>query len=403
MKPATCFLALGLALFPVRSFAAQDAPPPGAEPAGETIEEAKSLSGLDLVEKADSLIAAIQAESPDTINAVIQPLLTEPFKGASAPLRFLRDIQFRIKGFDNGEGETGLGFSYAYERAFAPAYLATDRQTRGLQLDLRAAGNVAFEKAFNPEDFLDSRLALRVFQNTGGVAVETTDKLKTRLNEIDGILSRETDPDKLASHPLNDELEQIKSRLELQSYIDLRLHTGLEANQDFTQRHLTYGAQIGIDIKAYNPASWQAKANILDYPFAAVRWLSGYDEKFQPRGSTIPSLLFGLDQVEPEGDADPRAVAGDDSEFARFRAEVLFRTPLATIGDRDIFFDASYRHFKELEPSPLVEEADLAEFGYLVLAITSAKGVFVSYADGKLPFDLQDQQTYQIGVQFHLQ
>ncbi len=365
-------------------------------------EFSKRLVGL--LKKARDLEKALRESDAETINAALQPLIRE-----SSGHAFLRDINFKIKAFDAKDDQTGLGFSYDYEKAIAPRYTKSATRTRGVQADLALNGNVAFDDNINPEDFLDSRFSFRIFQSTGGVDKGSLDAReeganldRQRLNEIDDVLAAIEDPNELASHPLNKELFRLQRALRDQVYVDFHLHGGLESNQAFTRKHFTYGGQVGFVYRAYDPDSWGSLANVFDYPFALIRAATGYDEGFTPLGATWPSLLLGVEQVEPDDD-DPRSVLEGTEEYTRFRGELAFRTPIARLGDDRVYFDANWRYYRELNASQIVKDADLDEFEYLVLTINSTGGPFVSYTKGRLPFDLTDTESFQVGFRFYLE
>ena len=194
--------------------------------------------------------------------------------------------------------------------------------------------------------------------------------------------------------------KEIRSIMTPQFHFDIGINGGIESDQDFTSKNYTYGLQALIDYKVWNPESSLAKFNLLDIPFAALRLLTGYDDHWQVRGSTYPTLLLAVDQVEPDG--TPRDMVGDDSSYARFRAEVSFRTPLAWFNNSQLFFNANYRVYYRLESSLNVKTADPDDFDYLSLSLTSDKGFVLTYTSGMLPFGVTDVSSLEAGWRFHL-
>src|SRR6185369_494825 len=120
-----------------------------------------------------------------------------------------------------------------------------------------------------------------------------------------------------------------------QFYWEVAGNAALESDQKFDRKQWTYGVRAAFEVKAWNDASALAKFNLLDYPFAATRALTGYEEGcnggagcFKPRGTAWPSILVGLDRVQAADDA-PRSQAGATDDYDRLRLEASFRTPVA--------------------------------------------------------------------------
>jgi hypothetical protein len=130
-----------------------------------------------------------------------------------------------------------------------------------------------------------------------------------------------------------------------------------------------------------------------------IRFLSDNDRTFSPRGSAIPAVLFGLDMVDPLT-GTVKKLHQDDSFFTRLRAETSFRTPLSL--RNSIFFEASYRYYWEPGASNLTQQNAMDRFGYFAAAITMPSGIFASYAIGKLPSDLENDQVYELGFKLNL-
>ena len=358
-----------------------------------------SMLSADILMEIGDLANALIEDDDASINAALLPLIRR-----GSGLQFLRDIRFEPKVFDTTDGGTGLGFGYDYYQEIAPRYVTTPTRTRGIQGELRFRGNVAVEKALNPEDFLDSRFAFKLFQNSGGVAVRTSEEYQDRLNELEDILVEIEDPDELANHPATIEMFKLQNALSSQFYLSLALHGGLEADQEFKHKNYTYGAELGFVYRSYDPDALTSMLNVFDWPTALVRALTGYEETtgFTPYGSTWPSLLLAIDQVEPSGDS-LRTPLGEDDGYARFRGEVAFRSPIAELAGSRVYFDVNYRVFAEIDPSEAVQAANLDLHQFLILTLSSTKGLFASYTDGRLPFDVKDRQSSQLGFRFNLQ
>lgn len=340
----------------------------------------------------------IMNKEPDYINKALNPMIER-----SSGLAFLKDIDFKIKTFEANGSENGLGFSYNYHKTNELTEYKFDADknlTTGMSWVFSAKGNVAFDSEINPADFLDTRISISGFRDYGGVSKFATDSTFQVFNDLEDAAT------KLNGEELRKNRQQVKaivkSFFSTQKYIEYDLNVGLESNQRFTQKQWTYGAKVALDIKSYGKNSQLGMWNILDYPFAFFRVLSGYDKSkgFFPLGSTFPTFVVGLDQIDPI-DNDPREAVGEESNFERIKGEIYFRTPIAKIGMQEVFVNVDYRYWKEIDPSDAIKSADIDEFDYITLSISSSNGVYVSYSDGKLPFDLKDQQVYEIGWKFH--
>jgi hypothetical protein len=211
------------------------------------------------------------------------------------------------------------------------------------------------------------------------------------LANMGGLLSRSVPPQVQG---------EILGKLSTQRVVDVSAHASLESGQSGEQHQTLFGGQLALDVKPWNPDSAFARANVFDHPFALIRMLTGYDDSFQPRGSTFPTFLVAVDRVNPGAD-HPRAAVGDTSSFSRVRFEASMRTPIAAAGETRYFVDLNYRWYNELGASESVRRAHLQASRYYTAAITTSKGAFASYAHGKLPFGVENDSTYQLGWHFN--
>ncbi len=382
----------------------------GVSGLGEQMLSADILEGLKDAKDLCLLSMGYRSKEPDYINKAMRPFI-ERHNGFA----FLKDVNIKIKTFDTKNAENGLGFSYDYVKTFKVKdykYNEVKDVTTGCVWDFNAKGNVAFNSDINPANFLDNRFSLSGFHNQGGVLPNNFDlkeqKQKNwyqKLNELENELAKAETQEQhnaiLAQK--NNIINAVRQTLSLQTYVDFNVNAGLESNQRFTQRQWSYGAQVSVEIKSYDRNAWQTKANIFDYPFALIRLFTGYNTipEFVPYGSSIPTIVFGLDQVDPENNSAREALE-EASTFDRYRCEIYFRSPIAYIGGNEIFFNFDYRYLHEIDAPTSIKASDIDKFEYTVISITSSNGVFVSYTDGKLPFDLSNHQAYELGWKFHL-
>ena len=67
-----------------------------------------------------------------------------------------------------------------------------------------------------------------------------------------------------------------------------------------------------------------------------------------------------------------------------------------------IHFSSNYRWYKELKPDEIIKLNKLDRFSFLVAALESTNGLFVSYTTGRLPFDRITDQVYALGFRYDL-
>ena len=352
------------------------------------IEKFVSMLPIGQTEISAESIMSFILENPQILNKALKSQLVEKS-------RFLSDLNLEFKTFkaDGTDSLLGLGIGYNYQRDLVMTTIKekTARQT-GLSLAFQTHGNVAFDKDTNPNDFLDADLSFSLYNSWGG-AFTTSDIIRDKLNELETEMVKYTDGDKLRSSPYTREFARIvQNHLSSQYYLDFALSGGIESNQDFTRMQYVFGSRLGFDFKPWGSGYW----NVFDWPFAAIRWFSGYDEELLPRGSSFPTVLLGIDQISPRAD-EYREALGDSSDFFRWRGEIAFRTPI----NSSSYFEANVRYYKELNAADAIKQADQDEHLYFAAVITTGSGIFASYSTGKLPFDLQSQQVYSLGFKFN--
>jgi hypothetical protein len=334
---------------------------------------------------------------PETLNKYLQDYLQK-----NNGWRFLRDIQFRFKTFTTHgrDSLSSLGFSYDFAKDVNKRYFSQEGvNVLGQAVSVQARGNVAFDAGANPQDFLESGLAVSIFGSHGG-AVETSDSVRTLLNRLeDELVTIETEESLNTSAAWMKFFDIAQNHLSTQIYWSVAGTGALESNQKFTTKQYAYGFDASLDVKAWNRNSVLAGLNIFDWPFALVRWLSGTDADFTPLGSTFPTLIAGIKRVVPR-DGDPRYAIDSSGAFNRVNLEAAFRTPVGSLLGNEAYFEADFRYFREVNPTPAIVAARLDRQAYFTSALTLADGLFVSYTTGRLPFDAQDDQIYELGFRF---
>lgn len=331
---------------------------------------------------------------PATLNWALERLL----RGKAGRWQLLKDLNLRFATFEAERSDArGLGLSYDYSRSIKHEEIATKSANySALGFDLDASGNISFDRRINPRDFLQSGLALSVAISRGG-AYRTTPEIRQRLAQLRDSLALIESQEELDRSPIWAEyLGTVQPFLSSQLLVDLAATASFETDQGFDDRQLVYAGRLGLDLKAWNNNSTLARWNVFDWPFATLRYLIGTDSAFLPRGATWPTLQASVGLVDPV-ENDPRNTVASLEAFPRFKVEAAFRTPIASRGDTDVNFEADFRWYRELGAPAGVRAAGLDEFTYVVAALTTTLGPFVSFSAGRLPFDAESDRVYQLG------
>lgn len=335
-------------------------------------------------------------KDPELFNSTWQRVLDLTQKSR---LDFLKDLNVQFKTFEaTDSNKVSLGFSYDWDFSFTKKEMAPEKNSE-LDFKLSAFGNVAFNKELNPADFLSTRLVFSRQSYGGGFVNKPAKELKDSLTAIKMRLAAIDDDEEVKRSPLWGELmNHFKPRNHY--YFDINVSAGLESNQDFTQKQWAYGAQAAFSVKSYSDDNPLSQLNIFDYPFALIRKLTGTDAELTPYGASFPVFMAGIDMITPDRDEVRKTLTGDLNSFPRFRFEAGFRTLMAELADLTIYFNADFRIYQEFGAPAEIKDAGLDQFVYFTSSLTSNKGFFVSYSNGKLPFDAQANGIYELGFNF---
>jgi hypothetical protein len=127
--------------------------------------------------------------------------------------------------------------------------------------------------------------------------------------------------------------------------------------------------------------------------------MTGANGGIIPRGSAIPVLLFDLTFVDPKNDKE-RIALKETGGYARLGLEASFKTFIGKVGEKDLFFGADLRYYREADPPAAVKMSGLDESFYFTAALTHSDGLFFSYSAGKLPLDKKKDEVYSLGFRF---
>ena len=339
---------------------------------------------------------------PGLYNALWKTLLDQALKTGNKKWLFMPEINLQFKSFQATDNSpAALGFTYDINvNKVHFKETATSRITNGLGIS--AKGNVAFNKTQNPTDFSEIEFHYTLSKFVGGVVKSSDDtSVFTRLNQIEDQLIEIRDMKSEAARKLWTEFSQ-KLVLSNQFYYSVAPKFALECNQDFSKTQYTPGLVLDLGAKAWNSKSLLSKLNILDYPFALLRYITQSDAKITPYGSTLPTVQFAADYVIPTLDKNRESLMGELKPFPRIKFETGFRTYISRINNEYIFFNANFRYYHEINAPDAIKNANLDTQSYLVMALQSSSGLYVSYAKGKLPFDSKTDELFSIGFNFKI-
>jgi len=358
-----------------------------------------------LVAEAAALVDAAKTNLPDLLNEGLKRLTV-----TNSPLAWLRALNVRFKAFEpSAPGKNaGLGLDYAYDKAVTDAQIFGNDNPAFLSFSVKAKGTIAFDPNNNPADFLESGFQLHLWQYFGQTQQEKPG--------ADG-LTRSARTHRLLAKPPFDAMtgDQIRASKEWREYhqkaielepsdffYDLAGNVALESNQTFSKRQWAYGLEFHPRFRAWNPDSAWSKFNFFDWPFALTRMIPGQETHFKPRGWFLPSLMGGIDLVDPVGNADRFGVDPDKSAYARVKAEIGFRSKVMEFEDGStVWFNSGYRYFQELSASPAIKRAGLDQYNYFAASLELPHNVSITFSAGKLPFDLRNQRVWGLGYKFN--
>ncbi|MDR3667475.1 MAG: hypothetical protein P4L35_11590 [Ignavibacteriaceae bacterium] len=347
----------------------------------------------DSLNKIVSDIYSDMINNTETLNKTLYTYVID-----NSSISFLKDLNLKFKTFNfkDDSNKTALGLSYSYNKDIQRHLINQDSSgSTGISFTFGAEGNVAMDKDINPDNFLDTKLSFHYFLSQGGT-IKTDESTAILLNNLEDEAAKITDKQTLTISPFWLQFRTlINQNLSTQFYYDFSLNASLESNQDFSKKQYVYGTQFGFDLKAWNPNSTLANLNIFDWPFSIIRVFTGCDKNISPRGSTIPTILAGVDLINPQNDPI-RAEIEALKTYPRFRFESSFKTQISNSS----WFTANFRYYKEINAPKVVSNANIDEFIYFTSAFTLSNGLYFSYTTGKLPFDMKNEQVYSLGFQY---
>jgi len=339
-------------------------------------------------------------ENPNLFNGLWKNFINQATKSDSLKWKFLNDLNVQFKTFQATNNQpSALGMTYDFNFNYAK-YIEKNNSRGSHTFSLSTKGNIAFNKKLNPSDFLETKVNYNWAQFSGGVIKSKDDTaIFSRLNVIRHKLAKIKDMQSNEAIALWSEFSN-NLVLSNQFYYSIAPKFSLESNQDFSKTQFVEGLTIDLGAKAWktnNPLSYW---NIFDYPFALMRLITGTDKEFTIYGSTIPTVQLNFDYVLPSADSTRKSLIGNTNPFPRIKFETSFRTFITRVNTENIFFNADYRFYYEVNAPEAIRKANLRSDSYFVMALQSTSGFYVSYSIGKLPFDARNDKVYSIGFNY---
>lgn len=361
----------------------------------KTITENYNLTN-DIKGNIDSL-----SNDPENWNNLLEFMENFATQKDSSYNKWLSDLNLEFKTFQNQDStRSSLGFSYDFnlERA---RIIEKGNLRNGKSISLESKGNIAFNKLVNPYNFLNSKLSLSLFHSGGGVTIKKTD------NDLSYYANLRR---KLATYESVEEIlnsvewKEMKEKFVIKNswIVKYGLNGGIESNQDFSKHQNTLGLRLGTGLKSWDKDNLASTLNLIDYPFELIREITGYGGNIHP-GITIPSIMLGFDYVNPLNDTSRENFEGKLKPYSRINLEIGFRTVLTEVSNETLYFNSSFRYFKELSASSSIRDNNYGDFSYFTASLTTSSGLYVGYSYGKLPFDKQNDAVYEIGFTYKIE
>ena len=309
----------------------------------------------------------------------------------------LADTRLHFVTIETGDRQsTALEYDWRWRPIGVP--IRRDRDDLGLALEASAAGLLTAVASENPDDFLESTLDVQLVWGRGGRADSAV-----IARHVTGLLDSLAAADARSNGSLAFArgMAELWDSLSTQTYLTFGPHLSYETDQTFDRNQYAVGVKLGVDVKAWNPTSGLAKANVFDWPAALLRVLTGTDSGFHPSGSSIPTLEAQLQRVTP-GSSPERDAAGGSGAFNRVQLTLRSRSRAAELGDGNlVWLDLTWRHFREMGPSDAIRAAGLDRSTRFLVVLEGPTGFTVSWATGRLPLDTTDGDRWGLGWRFH--
>jgi hypothetical protein len=367
---------------------------------------------------AASLVPAAEAQVPLTAANAKELVLADFLNENLAKLLSKNSDTFAIKHLEPDEDgkKSGWGIDYDWSVVKTTSFASSPADGAGpfvlgaLNFELSADGSYVFGDAVNDKDLSTITAALRLERGDfGEIRVSDAAIGKALQNCLlvvpfptvgnEAEYNRES-----AACMLRSRAADMIDAAPGASYYWVDFHGGLEANQNYSRTRTVFGLAGAY---AYQLAAARAGSNVFDLPF---RWMRRQFSGLRDTDyvAPFPSVLLGVERLDADA-KDPRSALTDNPRYTRAKAEVAFNTQVARVRGQIVRFNVSYRYFKELSAPAAVKAAELDEFEFTTATLrfpakllpvieSSDYEFFVSYTSGKLPFGVESEKTYELGI-----
>lgn len=328
-----------------------------------TIEAADGATSVDdFIDKTGASLDESVFKSPDTLGEFI-------FNSALIGSRIEKTpLSIAFKMIDVENDDSVLGIEFGYKKEFSKSYLRSSGTMRHYyNMNLNLSGVVTQNAEENPRNFIKATFGL-----VGGMHTKVPTQTFEIQNLANDLIKPENIDNEEMANQFNTLVDKITQPLRGFTFFKYGVDAGYEADQEFDAKNAISGAYIFAQYESWDKGSFLGNTGI------------------------IPSIRFSIDDVDPSSQT-PRAMAGDDSSYSRVSGEISLWKPLNQLFATPAALTFNYRTYQELSPSDIVEAANLDKYHLRTVSLTGASGLFVSYSSGRLPFDLQDQQTVELG------
>jgi hypothetical protein len=356
---------------------------------------AAAQPATNIVKVPPTILNALPRE--DVFVGLSRPLLMSVLRTqhTNELLGFINDLHLRPKVFDSDDADGGdvlLGLEFDYRKSIVNRVLSeASRNPMGISLAIEAKGDVAANARKNPNNLLEGTVGAHFFQGLGGIDPHYAPSPEAQLNLQRAIFASTTNKAAYAAAA-----REFTAHMRPQFFYDVQGHASLETDQQFHDKQWVYGGKVGVAFRDWRARSDVAWFNVLDYPFAALRWLVN-KEDFQPSGRTFPSLVAGLDLVDPSDNDSRLAIDANADAYPRARVELGFKTPVMEWRNEPLYVSAGFRWFQEFGASGAIQAAGLDHSEFLAIKLDLPYKFNASYATGKLPLDGNNDQVYALG------
>lgn len=190
----------------------------------------------------------------------------------------------------------------------------------------------------------------------------------------------------------------------------LALNYQFESDSEFDDKQHAYGLKFRSAYKLGSNSALQ-QANPLEWLPSLVQFLVGDGIGLSENKTLtapkpfsnpwLPSLGIALEQIDPEHDENRARIDRDLGKYDRYRIDLAHASTLFGVGDDLYRASFTWRYFRELNPDGPIEAAGLHRFRYSTFAIHTPQNIVISYSSGKLPFDFEGDEIFQIGWEFN--